>query len=103
MLDVWGDPVQVKTTPAGNKVRVALGTAYGREQFGRDGVWEMRVTDPDDDLSWVHCCTVDPDHEDVDLAVMRSHPEPFWVEAEEVLMARYDEDMSAVDARQQEE
>lgn len=90
MVDVWGDPVKVKTTPAGNRVRVALGTGCGRDQLERDDVWEMRVTHPDDDYRMVTCWTVHPDHDPAQLAAMRADAELFWAEREARLMWNHD-------------
>lgn len=89
MLDMWGDPVQVKTTPAGNRVRVALGTGVGRDCWDRDDMWEMRVTHPDDDVCHMHAHQVAPDWPD--YAAMTADPERFWADAEWQLMVLYDE------------
>lgn len=82
---MWGDPAKVTTTPVGHRVRVALGTAAW-EGRGVADMWEMRVTDPDDDLSWVFGYMIPAEH----LAHLAVSPEWLWETVEDELMACYD-------------
>lgn len=86
MLDVWGCPVVIKTTPGGRRCRVAFGPGTG-EPVPPEG-WEMRTTHPDDDYSYVTFSGTAPGWPGWEEHL--ANPEAYWADQERALLECYD-------------